>query len=51
MRYGYTNPQYLLAFDHSPFIRARPDRRVAGRIETVDQIAADYLRTVTAFVP
>jgi len=50
MTHGYTNPQYLLAVDHSPFIRALPDRRVAGRSEAVDQIAADYLRTFTAFV-
>jgi hypothetical protein len=50
MALGYTKPQYLLAFDHSPFIRARPDRCVAERSEAVDQIAAHYLKTVTAFV-
>jgi hypothetical protein len=46
----YTKPRCVLAFDHSAFIRVRPDRCVAGRSEALDQIADDYPRTVAVFV-
>jgi hypothetical protein len=50
MALGYTKPLYLLAFDHRGSFERDLIAGTIGRSEAVDQIAAHYLKTVTAFV-